>query len=106
MKKLSNTDLVEEYFFKVKEDNPDLSLENIRDIVSTPYEMLKEDMSKGILSTIRLKYLGTFLVYPERAKAMLKHLTQRFKFHKIDKNEYFETKKAIEEHIQSHKKSI
>ena len=99
MRKLSNTELIEEYYQSIKEDYPDLTLEQCREIVMSPYNMLKNEMSSGNLSTVRLKYLGTFLVYKARAKGMLKHLTQRFKLHKIDRNEYFEKKKIIEDFV-------
>ncbi len=100
MRKLSNQELLEKYHNSIKEDYPDMTYEHLREIVSTPFNMLKEEMSKGNLSTVRLKYLGTFLVYKNRAKGLLSNLTERFKMHKIDKKEYFETKKMIDDYVE------
>ena len=100
MRRLDNSDLLHEYYNQVKHQYPDLSFEDFREVVTSPFNMLKEDMKAGKLSTVRLKYLGTFLVYKNRAKGLLKSLTDRFKMHKIDKKEYFDIKKMIDEYLE------
>lgn len=97
--RLENKDLIKEFYETQKEKYPDLTFEQCRLIVSNQYKYLKHRMQSNSISTVRLQYLGTFLVYPRRAEAMLKNMTKLFENHKVDRNEYFETKRMIEKHV-------
>jgi nucleoid DNA-binding protein len=101
MNKIENQDLIKEYYESIKDKYPNLTFDQLKEAVSTPFEMLKEEMASGELKTVRLKYLGTFLVYPKRVKAWLEHLKQRFKLNKVDRREYFETKSMIEKFLEN-----
>ena len=70
--RLLHPDLVEEFYEKVKQDFPDISLKEMDEIVSSPFVSVREGIESGKLPTIRLKYFGTFTVYPKRAEAMKK----------------------------------
>ena len=101
--KLNTNDLLEGFYPIVKHQYPDLTEQEIKDIVLTPFKMVKEDMENGEMSTCRLKYLGTFLVWPRHAKACLDRLTKRWKELKVDNKEYFELKKKIEDYVNKEK---
>lgn len=100
MVKLESRDLIEEYYNSIKDQYPGLTLEQCKEIVSTPFKMVKESMETEELPTIRLKYLGTFVVYPGRALGALKLLTNRFKLHKIDRAEYFRIKAMVDNFLK------
>ena len=101
MNKIENQDLIKEYYEFIKDKYPDLTFEQLKEVVSSPFEMLKEEMASGELKTIRLKYLGTFLVYPKRVKAYLEHLKSKFKLNKVDRNEFFQAKSMIETFLEN-----
>lgn len=97
--KILSKDLVEEYYLSIKGNYPDLTLEECKEILHSPFKMTKESFISNKIETVRLKFLGTFLVYPKRAKAMLTKLTEKFNRHEVDKKEYFETKKMIDDFL-------
>lgn len=101
MNKLDNQDLIKEYYESIKDKYPNLTFDQLKEAVSTPFEMLKEEIKSGDFKTVRLKYLGTFLVYPKRASGYLAHLKDKFKLNKIDHKEYFETKAMIEKFLEN-----
>lgn len=103
MSKLENQELVEEFYLRVKDKHPGLTIAQCKEVVSTPFMMLKQGMESGELPTVRLKYLGTFVVFTRRVEGLLKSLTDRFKLHKIDKNEYFKIKTLLDNFLKNEK---
>ena len=86
--KLTNSDLVKEFYDRIEGQYPELTEEQVRDIVFAPWRFLKSEMETGDLPEIRIKYFGTFQVYKGRAVNMLRNLEKRFKFHKVDTLQY------------------
>lgn len=103
--RLEVKETVKDYFETIQEKYPNLTLEQCKEVITTPFEMVKEDMENAEFSTCRLKYLGTFFVYPKKAKAALEGWTKMFKSHKIDRTEYFELKSKIEKYIEEHEEN-
>jgi hypothetical protein len=98
--KLSNNELLNEYFIETAYKYPNLTLEQIRDICYGPWKFLKQEMESGELPEIRFKYFGSFQVYRGRAELMLYNLKQRFKSNNIDHKQYFKLKEMIEKYLK------
>jgi nucleoid DNA-binding protein len=99
MRKL-HPELVQEYFERIQEQYPELSLQDISEICHTPFLMVRREMEKGELTTIRLKYFGTFTVYPKRVKAVLSKMEKDFKELKLTPKIYFGKKEMIEKYLK------
>lgn len=100
--KISNQDLIEEFYDKHLSKYPELTLEEVKEICHAPWRFLKQEMESGELPKVRFKYFGTFKVYPGRAEYQLKNLKERFKFHKIGPKQYFQLKKMIEKFLKKY----
>lgn len=92
--KLSSHEIIGEYYSKVKEKYPGISLEHFEKICQAPFELVKTEMNKGNCAAIRLVYFGTFFVYPKRAEQLLRKLGEDLESQKI-KPELFTKKKTI-----------
>lgn len=95
MRKLNNDELLHEFYAKHGHNYPDLNLEDFKNVVFSPWAALRESMASGDLETYRLKYFGTFQVYQGRAKKMLYNLEQRYRLHKIDREQYKKLKSML-----------
>ena len=102
--KLTNKELIEEFYEREKDKYPGISLDEFKAVCYAPWDMTRRAMESGELETVRLKYFGTFQVYPKRAEQMLNNLKERFKYHKIDSRQYFELKEMIEKFLEKHEK--
>ena len=100
--KLENQELIEEFYEKIADDYPSITLEDTKEICFTPWRFLKQEMESGELPEVRFKYFGTFQVYKGRAEMMLYNLKQRFKFHKIEPKQYFKLKEMLENHLKKY----
>ena len=100
--KIENQDLIEEFYEKVKDEFPSITIEDTKDICFTPWRFLKQQMESGDLPEVRFKYFGTFQVYKGRAENMLYNLKQRFKFHKIEPKQYFGLKQMLENFLNNY----
>lgn len=103
--KLENQELLKEFYERVKDEYPDLSFHQVRACCSTPFEYTKQEIESGDLPTIRLKYFGTFLVYPKRAKSILTKLERQFKEQKITPKHYFAKKAIIDKFLENEKEA-
>ncbi len=99
--KLESQELVEEFYEKNKEKFPGLSFEQVKEICYAPFIMTRKEMESGSLATIRLKYFGTFLVYPKRVAAALRVMEKNFKELKMPAKMYFQKKAMIEEYLNN-----
>jgi endonuclease/exonuclease/phosphatase (EEP) superfamily protein YafD len=96
---LKNDELLHEFYGKEGHKYPALNLDQCKEVVFTPWIMLRKEMESGNLETVRLKYFGTFQVYNGRAKQMLSVINARKKFNKIDINQYFKLKDMLEKFL-------
>lgn len=90
--KLSNQDLIEEFYEGVKEDYPTLTFDQVRDVAFGPWRFLKTEMETGELPEVRLKYFGVFTVFKGRAVKLLGDLPRKVAIGTITK----EKKKQLE----------
>lgn len=97
--KLENQELLKEFYDRVKDKYPDLTQKQIKECCTTQYSFVRKEMESGELPAIRLKYFGTFLVYPKRAAAILNRLKRQFDEHKITPKHYFDKKAMIDKFL-------
>lgn len=97
--KLSNDDILKEFYEELKEDYPDLTIEELKVICHNPWRFLKKEMESGELPEVRFKYFGTFQVYTGRAKMVLKNMKARFQKQQIDPKQYFKHKEMLEKFL-------
>ena len=102
--RLSHQELIEEYFQQIRETYPSLSLEDVKEICQAPFKEVREGMESGAFPTIRLKFFGTFLAYPKRVAAILKHYDNQFKEMRISPTVYFKKKQLLETYLKSQEK--
>lgn len=99
--KIDSSILIKQYYEEVAEQYPELSFEEFKEICKQPFQFLKDEMEKGELPTIRLKYLGTFLVYPKRAEHLRKKVIDRDKYNKIGKKEFSRIKTMLDKFLDN-----
>lgn len=92
--------LIAEYFEKIKDEHPELSYDNIKEIVVAPWFYVKYHIESGELVKIRLKYFGFFYVNAGRAKRMLEEAKYRFSKQYITPKQYFRIKTSIENYLK------
>jgi hypothetical protein len=97
--KLLHSDLVQEYFESIREDYPNLTLEECNSICSAPFLEARRGIESGEFPTIRLKFFGTFITTPNRLKGMLKTYEKMFKEHRITPVKYFKKKEMLEKSL-------
>ena len=104
--KIDNQILIQEFYERMQKKYPHMTFDEVKLICVTPFTYVRQEMESGNLRTIRLKYLGTFLVYPKRVSGVLAAMTQQFKDLKIDAKLYFKKKAIMEkylEHVEENK---
>lgn len=99
--KLDNQQLMEEFHSTVKNEFPNIDFEQLKDICFGPWRFLKDEMESGNLPTVRLKYFGTFQVYPGRCNNMLYHLKNKFEKGLITEEFYNKYKTMIENRLKN-----
>ena len=95
-------ELVTEYFEKIKTTYPELSYDNIREIVLFPWYYVKKHIESGELDKIRIKYFGVFYVNKGRAERMLKEAQWRFDKGYISEKQYNKIKNNIETYLKNY----
>jgi hypothetical protein len=101
--KLTHSELIQEYFESIREQYPDLTLQQCDEICSAPFMEARKGIESGELPTIRLKFFGTFIAYPKRVKGILKNFERLFKNHKISPSNYFKKKEQLEKFLNKTK---
>ena len=96
--------VIDEYYNKIKGENPHLTREQVAACCVSPFIYLRENIESGELPTIRLKHLGAFLVYPKRATSLLEKLKIQFKEFKVEAKYFFERKAMLEKFIDKQSK--
>lgn len=84
---ITNVANIEEYYNEVK-DQYDIDLEHFKFICNTPFRFVKKIMSSGVLSNIRIQYLGTFEVSPSRVRFSKKSTQENYDLNLISKVKY------------------
>lgn len=98
--KLTTPELIEQYFYTIAEEYPELTMEECKEICHSPWKYLKVQIESGDLPEVRLKYFGTFQVYEGRARNMLFNLKERFRAKNVEPKQYFKLKTMIENYLK------
>jgi|VirMetMinimDraft_7_1064189.scaffolds.fasta_scaffold03147_11 hypothetical protein len=99
-KSQDSRELITEFHQELLEKYPDITYEEVRDICYAPFTFTRKQMESGECKTVRLKYFGTFRVYPGRAKGLLVRLKDKFEAKLVEPSEYFRIKAMIETYLQ------
>ena len=81
--RLRNQELMEEFYARNSAKYPSLTLEQFTAICHCQYKYARQWIEGDEIVEIRLKYLGSFQVFPGRAKNYLYNLQERLKYHKM-----------------------
>ena len=103
--RLLHPDLIQEYYDSIREDHPNLTLEQCNEICSAPFVEVRKGIESGEFPTVRLKFFGTFVAYPKRVKAILNQYEKMFKEHKIIPQNYFKKKEQLEKFLNKQNES-
>ena len=101
--RLRNQELMEEFYNRMLPQFPGLTLEQFTNICHTQYKFLRECIEGDEITEIRLKYFGSFQVFPGRAKNYLFNLKDRLKFRKIEPLQYKRLSTMIENYLKTQK---
>jgi hypothetical protein len=71
---MSDNKLLKEFIDTIKDDYPDLTTHQLREICLYPFQFLAKLISEDYLSSFRIKYMGLFLVFPGKILGELKKL--------------------------------
>lgn len=97
----SNPELFEAFYIKNRDKYPDLTLEQFKEVISTPWLYLKQQMESGELPEIRLKFFGKFRVYPKKAQGELNKLDEKLEKKLITPEQHAKFKLMIEEYLKN-----
>lgn len=75
---------IAEYYEQVKHLYPDVSYAQFDRACRTSFKFLKAQIISGELRTVRLMYIGNFLVRKARAKGLLRKTEMMFRGGKVD----------------------
>lgn len=93
--KLSNKEVIEEFYEKIKEDYPELTFKQVKDLCHSPWFYAHREIASDNLPDVRLKYFGVFRVYEGRARDMLPTIERRREEGILSKEKYEELKAMI-----------
>lgn len=92
-----------EYVTLIKDQYPDLTEEQLIKVLRSNFKMISTAMASNDLCNIRIKYLGTFVVYPGRVKGIFKNVTRAFDGAKVDKKFFNDVKQRTENYLTRNK---
>ena len=94
MEKRSDHEILHNFAKQIADQYPELTPDQIYEICRTPFKLAANEIRSGSLKNIRIKYLGTFMVFPGRVKGILNFATKGLQTNKITE-ERFQGIKAI-----------
>ena len=69
-------EFIKKYYATIKEKYPDITEKQVIDICKSPFKLVASEMRKGTMKDIRIKYLGSFTIFPGRVKGLLNKVTK------------------------------
>lgn len=104
--RIETNQLVAGYFEKIKDKYPELSYDQVKEIVLYPWFFLKSNMENGTFENVRLKYFGEFSVPLCRAKRLLEEAKMRFSKQWLTPKQFFKMKSNLERYIANYEQTI
>lgn len=98
--KLTNQELYTEFYKEISSAFPGLTRSEIDLICNSPFKHLKNMMEGDEICEMRLKYFGSFLVYPRKAKYELEILDTRLEKNIISQTQYVKYKEMLENYLK------
>lgn len=95
-----STNLIEEFYNTVGKEH-DLTLEECKLVCTSPFKLVKEVLSRGLLKDIRLQYFGVFEVVPARVKYSLARLKESYSKGTISEKRFTERREILESYAES-----
>lgn len=102
---LHSRELIKQYFLTIREKHPNLSFSDVEQMCKTPFHFLSKVMEKGLAGSMRLKYLGIFVVHYRKAKTSLKNIDKAFEDGYIQEPQYSVTKASLIQYLKNHKRN-
>lgn len=98
--KLDNQTLLTQFYAWLKENyETDLSINEVRDIINSPFSMLKKTMASGLFTSVRFMGFGLFQVFPKKVSGALKDLQKRYESGNLPHNSFLKYHKAFTKYI-------
>ena len=94
--RLLHPDLLDEYYESIRHQYPGLTKGQCNEVCSAPFIEVRKGIESGEFPTIRLQFLGTFVVYPKRIIYYLALYAKMFKELRISAEKYFKKKEQFE----------
>ena len=104
MAKIKPDELYQMFQEHLQARGKEMTIQEIREVVSQPFLSLRKDMENDELYVYRFRYFGTFYVSLNYAKSSIVNLAKGFKNLNIDSHNYFRIKKMLEEYINRKEK--
>jgi hypothetical protein len=98
--KLELTEVVDRFYEQVQEKYPELTKEQVKEIITSPFMSFRKSMERNEIKIYRFQYLGTFYVSLSKAKNSLVKLESNFREQKIEPPTYFRLRKMLTEFIE------
>lgn len=101
--KLEHQDLLKEFYDSIAPSFPGLTQQDLNKIVCGPFNHLKKMMEADEINYMRMKYFGSFVVYPRKAKSELSYLESRVEKGMISREQADKFKISLTKHIENEK---
>ena len=101
----SSEEIIIEYVRSIKDKYPDYTEKQLIDVCKSPFKVIATEMKNKTLRDVRIKYLGTFCVFPGRAKGILKQTKKFFEQGKLNKEFYEDVLSITNKYLKNHEKT-
>lgn len=78
MKSYTNNESISKFYNSIMDEFPDVSRQDVREILRCYFDFIKEHIESGKFPTIRMTYLGAFIVYPKKVRYVLEKLERDY----------------------------
>lgn len=93
-------DVLIEFYKTVQDIYPNLSQSEIKEIYSAPYQYARSVIEGDEIKEIRMRYFGTFQVYPGKAELVLHQIKKRGITNSIPQEQYDRQVSLLESYIE------
>lgn len=98
--------LIEDYYAQVKDKFPDIDFDRFARICKSPFYFIRKIMEDRTFPVIQIKYLGKFLVYPGKVKAVLRSLKLSKEKGTLTPEEYETNSKDLIKYLKDNDKTF
>jgi len=95
-------DTVFDFAETIKDKYPNLTPAQIYAICRSPFKLVANNMKEATLKDIRIKYLGTFCVFPGRVVGLLNIMKKKFSEGKITEDQLIEYQRLHDNYFKLH----